>query len=415
MKVLMLGWELPPFHSGGLGIACMGLTKGLAKKEVNIEFVLPKVYGGYYPWMHVHDASEQVLNDGFSDKCLGLAKLNKCSLVNGYQQIDYETEEKGMCHLCFKELDRSPFGHVNLYIRGVKALAEKIDFDLVHAHDWMTFQAGLAAKLVAKSRGKEVPLLLQVHATEIDRHDGQAIYNVEKLGFQNADNIVAVSHLTRNTVINQYGISPKKVSVVHNGIDDREVFIHPINPIKKRYKVVLFMGRVTYQKGPDYFVKVAKKVIKSYPNVKFMMCGSGDMQTRMIEMGAREGLTGKLLFNNWVTDADIDVAYQLADVFVMPSVSEPFGIVPLEAIQNGTPVVVSKTSGIAEVIKNCAKVDFWDIDMMAAEILNLLKDKKYANELVSRAKEEVKGLTWDRSATEMFKLYKKIVKEKIHA
>jgi glycogen synthase len=412
----MLGWELPPFHSGGLGMACMGLTKGLSSAGVEVDFVLPKKHGGEYPWMNVFDASSLVLQGGFSSKCIEIAKKNKCTLVNGYQRLEFDYEAKDMCQLCFSEFDSSPFGHVNVYIRGVKALAYHLDFDIIHAHDWMTYQAGLAAKKVALERGLRVPLLCQAHATEIDRHDGKHIYNIEKLGFEKADHLVAVSGLTKNTIVDNYSIDPKKISVVYNGIDPREVKKHPHNKLKSKHKVVLFLGRITFQKGPDYFVKVAKKVTQNYKNVKFMMLGSGDMQTRIIELAAKEGLTGKLLFNSWITDEDKDEAYQLADVFVMPSVSEPFGIVPLEAIQNGTPVVVSKKSGVAEVIHNSVKVDFWDIDKMAAEITHLLDNTAYAKDLVKKAQDEIKILTWDKSAKEMKKVYNKVLsKEKEYA
>ncbi|KKQ95424.1 MAG: Glycogen synthase [candidate division CPR2 bacterium GW2011_GWC1_39_9] len=415
IKILMLGWELPPFHSGGLGIACEGLTKSLSRLGVEIAFVLPKVYSGGYDWMKVYDASDMLLENGFSHKCVELAKENKCCLVNGYQKINIDSQKKGMCQLCVGQFDNSPYAHVNFYTRGVKALAQNLQYDLIHAHDWMTYPAGIAAKVVAKEKNKLTPFLAQVHATEVDRHDGKFIYETEKAGFNAADRVVAVSYLTKNTVNMYYGIDQNKISVVHNGIDPREIQLNPKNPIKKKYKVVLFLGRVTFQKGPDYFVKVAKKVTDSYPNVKFMMLGSGDMQTRMIEEGAREGLTGKLLFNSWISDQDKDAAYQLADVFVMPSVSEPFGIVPLEAIQNGTPVIVSKSSGVAEVIANCAKVDFWDIDMMADEIIKLLKDKKYAKTMIDGAKKEVEGLTWDRSAKEMIRVYEQTMGGKVYA
>jgi len=416
IKVLMLGWELPPFHSGGLGMACMGLTKGLSNVGVGVDFVLPKIHGGNYPWMNVFDASAMVLQGGFSSKCIEIAKKNKCTLVNGYQRLEFDYEAKDMCYLCFSEFDSSPFGHINVYIRGVKALAYHLDYDIIHAHDWMTYQAGLAAKKVVSERGLNIPLLCQSHATEIDRHDGKHIYNIEKLGFEKADHIVAVSKLTKHTIVDNYSIDPKKISVVYNGIDPKDIKKYPHNRLKNKHKVVLFLGRITFQKGPDYFVKVAKKITDNYKNVKFMMLGSGDMQTKIIELAAKEGLTGKLLFNSWITDEEKDEAYHLADVFVMPSVSEPFGIVPLEAIQSGTPVVVSKKSGVAEVIKSIAKVDFWDIDRMADEIIHLLNDQVYAKESVKNAQEEIKLLTWDKSALDMKKVYNKLLtKEKDYA
>jgi glycosyltransferase involved in cell wall biosynthesis len=411
----MLGWELPPFHSGGLGVACEGLTKSLADIGVEIDFILPKIYGGNYNWMNVLDASKQIFGSEQDEYCLKMAKMNKCSLVNGYQGFSIKSEYSKMCTTCLFDYDNSALPNVHLYIKGVKALCEKLDYDIIHAHDWMTYQAGVTARSVAKRKGKNAPLLVQVHATEIDRHDGKYIYDTEKRGLVAADRIVAVSNYTKKIISENYDINQKKIDVVHNGINPREITEYPLNPIKKHFKIVLYLGRITYQKGPDYFLKVAKKVIEQYPKVKFMMVGPGDMQKKIIEEGARQGLTGKLLFTSWLANADQDMAYQMADVFVMPSVSEPFGIVPLEAIQNNTPVIISKNSGISEVLDSSIKVDFWDIDKTAEEIIKVLKNKEYAKKLVNNSKEEIKKLTWEKSAKEMNEVYKKTLKGAKHA
>ncbi len=410
IKVLMLGWELPPFHSGGLGNACEGLTKGLAGLGVEIDFILPKIYGGDYSWMNVLDASKQIFGDEHDEYCLKMAKKNKCSLVNGYQGFSVKIDESLMCTACLFDQEKSVLPNVNLYIKGVKALCENLDYDIIHAHDWMTYQAGIAARNVAKKKGRNVPLLTQVHATEIDRHDGKYIYETEKKGLKAANRIVAVSNYTKKVICDNYGVNPNKIDVVHNGITPREVIKYPENPIKKHFKIVLYLGRITYQKGPDYFLKVAKRVTDLHPNVKFMMVGPGDMQNKLIEEGAREGLTGKLLYTSWLANADQDMAYQMADVFVMPSVSEPFGLVPLEATQNGTPVVISKNSGISEVLKSSVKVDFWDIEKTSEEIIKILEDEEYAKELVKNAKAEAKLLTWEKAAKEMNEVYKRTLK-----
>ncbi|MBI4733619.1 MAG: glycosyltransferase family 4 protein [Rubrobacteridae bacterium] len=203
--------------------------------------------------------------------------------------------------------------------------------------------------------------------------------------------------------------------VVHNGIEPREIQRHPKHPLKRRYKMVLFIGRITYQKGPDYYVRLAKKITDQYSNVKFLMIGSGDMQSSMVELAAREGLTGKLLFSPWLTDDKMDMAYQMADVFVMPSVSEPFGIVPLESIQNGTPVVVSKNSGFVEVVRSCFAVDFWDIDKMASAIVTLLKNEPYARSMVEQARREVAGLNWDVAAEKLVHVYDNAARSVVNA
>ncbi|MBI4733428.1 MAG: glycosyltransferase family 4 protein [Rubrobacteridae bacterium] len=406
----MLGWELPPYHSGGLGRACEGMTKGLTRKGVGVSFVLPKKFSNaYYDWMNVHDASEHALggfiaNVAEQEMCIEFAMRHKCALMSGYQVIS-TTSEEIICRSCFSGIRAEDLSHVSLYSKGVLAVARNIDYNAIHAHDWMTFPAAINARKVAQSKGRNVPFIAHVHATEIDRHDGSRIYSIEKRGMQAADRIIAVSNYTKETIAKYYGIDPNKIMVVHNGIEPREIKRFPKHPLKRRYKIVLFIGRITYQKGPDYYVRLAKRITDQYPNVKFLMVGSGDMQSSMVEMAAHEGLTGKLMFSSWINDKQMDAAYQMADVFVMPSVSEPFGIVPLESIQNGTPVVVSKNSGFVEVVHHCFAVDFWDIDKMARAIVTLLKNEPYARAMVEHAQREVRGLTWDVAADKLVNVY----------
>lgn len=409
----MLGWELPPYHSGGLGIACEGMTKGLARNGMAISFVLPKTFrGARYDWMRVHDASTHALGVHHTsalpeENCLHFVMNRQCSLTRGY--FANSTSET-ICYACFGDNiihlpQRHEFAHVDLYAKGVLGVARKETFQAIHAHDWMTFPAAILARATARSRGLSAPFIAHVHATEIDRHDGRHIYNIEKKGLQAADRIIAVSNFTKNTISEHYGIDPAKISVVHNGIDHRHIPLYPRHRLKRRFKLVLFLGRITYQKGPDYFVRLAKRVTEQYKNVKFLMVGSGDMQASMIELAAREGLTGKLLFSSWARADQTDLAYQMADVFVMPSISEPFGIVPLEAIQNGTPAVVSKNSGFVEVVKNCIAVDFWDIEKTAKAIATLLAHEPYAKAMVRKAQEEVRHLTWDLAANKLIGVY----------
>jgi len=413
----MLGWELPPYHSGGLGRACEGMTKGLARRGASISFVLPKKFhDARYEWMDVHDASTYALagiDRDFQDEhlCMEFVMRHQCSLMRGYAAGPGEV----VCGTCFRGFQSAEHMHVNLYAKGVMEVAKRANYGVIHAHDWMTFPAAVAARKVAAARGKKVPFIAQIHATEIDRHDGSQIYDVEKRGMLAADRIVAVSNYTKSIITKYYGIDPRKISVVHNGIEPRSFERFPKHPLKRRYKLVLFIGRITYQKGPDYYVRLAKKVTDQFANVKFLMIGSGDMQASMVEMAAREGLTGKLLFSSWISDEAMDLTYQMADVFVMPSVSEPFGIVPLEAIQNGTPVVVSKNSGVIEVVRSCIAVDFWDIDKMATAIVTLLKNEPYAKSMVAKAQEEVRGLTWDLAAGKLIGVYNDTVKEAAYA
>ncbi|MDI6716058.1 MAG: glycosyltransferase family 4 protein [Actinomycetota bacterium] len=412
----MLGWELPPHHSGGLGTACEGMTRGLARQGISVSFVLPKAFqDASYNWMDVYDASAYALR-GIAHHiideqvCFEYITRHQCSLTSGYQTFAHGFHGlEVFCRACFQDMHTNELSHIGFYSRGVTAIAQKLHFEAIHAHDWMTFPAAVAARRVAMKRGKWAPFIAQIHATEIDRHDGPRIYAIEKWGMQEADRIIAVSNYTKSIIVKYYGINPDKISVVHNGIEPRQVRRYPRHPLKRRYKIVLFIGRITYQKGPDYYVRLAKKVTDQYPDVKFLMVGSGDMQAAMVEMAAREGLVEKLLFNQWVTGEMMDVAYQMADVFVMPSVSEPFGIVPLEAIQNGTPVVLSKNSGVSEVIQSCIAVDFWDIDKMAEAIIKLLKNEPYARLMVNKAQQEVNSLTWDLAASKLSAVYNDVV------
>ncbi|MBS3909223.1 MAG: glycosyltransferase family 4 protein [Actinobacteria bacterium] len=414
-NILMLGWELPPHHSGGLGRACEGMTKGLSKRDVAVSFVLPKVFkSATYSWMDVHDASGYLaggFNGGAKEEqeCLEFVIRHQCALMRGYFAPVHSGEV--LCKLCFKGGKIAEFSHVDLYAKGVMEIARRRSFHAVHGHDWMTYPAAILARKVAAKAGRKTPFIAHVHATEIDRHDGSHIYRIEKEGMEAADRIVTVSNYTKSIVAKYYGIDPDKISVVHNGIEPRTIEKYPRHPLKRRHKVVLFIGRVTYQKGPDYYVRLAKKVTDQYDNVKFLMVGSGDMQASMIELAARENLTGKLLFSSWIGDDMMDAAYQMADVFVMPSVSEPFGIVPLEAIQNGTPVVVSRNSGFVEVVRHCIAVDFWDIDKMAEAIAVLLKHEGHARNMVLKAQDEIEKLTWDVAAEKLCTVYGDAIKE----
>jgi glycosyltransferase involved in cell wall biosynthesis len=253
-----------------------------------------------------------------------------------------------------------------------------------------------------------------VHATEFDRTGGngvnQVVYNLERQGMHLADSIIAVSNFTKNKIVEHYGINPDKVQVVYNAIEfNGNHFSHEHFGIKKGNKVVLFMGRITLQKGPDYFLYAAKRVLEVDPNVRFIIAGSGDMATRMIEKAAELGIADKVLFAGFLRGPDIDKAYQMADLFVMPSVSEPFGLTPLEAMRNKTPVLISKQSGVSEVINNCLKVDFWDIDKMANQIIGTLKYQEAHDSLRENGFCEVQKFNWDEPARKCIDIYRKVL------
>ncbi len=402
MRVLMFGWEFPPFNAGGLGVACKGLTTGLSNHGVEVTFVIPKAPEGVSS-----DTVKLLVASNLKIENLKVTGVD--SLLVPYitseayadKLMSYLTQKggKGQAPVYGDDL----FGEVHRYGEISKTIAKFEDFDLIHAHDWLTYKAGINAKEVS---GK--PLVVHVHATEFDRtggHPNPQIYALEREGMHAADSVITVSDFTKQMVVNHYGVEPEKIHVVHNAVEfERDQNFSRIN---SGDPLVLFLGRITIQKGPDYFIDAAKKVLDVNPKVKFAMVGSGDMQSRMIDKAASLGILKNVIFTGFLRGADIDRAYKMADVFVMPSISEPFGLVPLEAMRNNTPCIISKTSGVSEVINHCLKVDFWDVDHMANQILSLLKYKPLHKELSENGYEEVHSLNWDDSAAKCIDVYNK--------
>ncbi|MBI2653055.1 glycosyltransferase family 4 protein [Candidatus Woesearchaeota archaeon] len=395
MKVLMFGWEFPPLSSGGLGTACYGLTKGLSKKGIGITFVLPYSF----------DAD----NANFL-KLVSASNIKIKKIASALQPYMSSQEYK-------KSLDKKPsprmygstlFDEVYRYTLAAEKIAEEEDFDIIHCHDWMTFGAGIRAK-----KKKNKPLVLHVHATELDRTGGhqvnQYVYDLERHGMHKADKIIAVSNFTKNKVMEHYGVPSEKIQVVHNAVDFSQHYHIENFEIKKTDKIVLFLGRITLQKGPDYFVYAAKKVLEQEKNVKFIVAGSGDMEPFIIEKAAELGIADKVLFAGFLTQDDVDRAYKMADVYAMPSVSEPFGITALEAMKNKAPVIVSKQSGVSEVIKHCLKVDFWDVNELSNKIISLLRYKPLQETLKENAYFEVEKLNWDVPAEKCIEVYSELI------
>ena len=395
MKVLMFGWEFPPLSSGGLGTACYGLTKGLSKKGVQITFVLPYSFD----------------TDGADFVKLvsaGNVKIRKiASALQPYMSSQEYKKSLGKKQSP-KIYGSTLFDEVYRYTLAAEKIAEEEDFDIIHCHDWMTFGAGIRAK-----RKKSRPLVLHVHATELDRTGGhqvnQHVYDLERNGMQKADKILAVSNFTKNKIMAHYNIPSEKIKVVHNAVDFSE-YVHNENfEIKKTDKVVLFLGRITLQKGPDYFVYAAKKVLEHEKNVKFVIAGSGDMEAFIIEKAAELGIADKVLFAGFLNQEDVDRAYKMADVYVMPSVSEPFGITALEAMKNKAPIIVSKQSGVSEIVKHCLKVDFWDVNELSNKIISLLRYKPLHETLKDNAYFEVKKFNWDIPAQKCIDVYNQLI------
>lgn len=420
MKALMFGWEFPPHISGGLGTACYGLTKSLAKEGVEILFVMPRATGDEDGSIgQIINASDVVSVGGTSEisdfwKNVSFLPIGS-SLIPYLGVEDYELLRKEVSggktstisHLGSKYQFSGKYG-INLmeevvrYAMVAATIAREHDFDIIHAHDWLTYLAGIVAKKIS---GK--PLTIHVHATEFDRSGetvNQAVYDLERLGMQEADCVMAVSHLTRNIVISRYGIDESKVFTVHNAVDFSGK--HSIE-VKRSVdeKVVTFLGRITFQKGPEYFIEAAKKVLKRYPNVRFVMAGSGDMMNKMVRRVAKLGMGTHFHFTGFLRGDEVNQMYAYSDVYVMPSVSEPFGISPLEAMRTGVPVIISKQSGVSEVLTHALKVNFWDVDALADAMYGLLAHPGLSTMLKRCGLEEVNSFSWDDTAKLVKKLY----------
>ncbi|MDK2907568.1 MAG: hypothetical protein PWQ87_26 [Candidatus Woesearchaeota archaeon] len=411
MDILMLGWEFPPYKTGGLGTACFGLTRGLSKLGVRISFVIPK---------SPIPVSSSFLN-------LINAKVNEgidYSHLKAYfidsPLIPYASpEQKRLTEMNKKAIKgsnddaiygRNLFEEVYIYSEKVRMLAKNLKFDLIHAHDWMTYPAGIKVK---EDSGKK--LVLHIHATEFDRTGGfpnPTVYAIEKEGFEKSDLIIAVSNYTKRMVVSKYGIPESKVRVLYNAVDFPDN-IKANKPVKvfSNDNVVLFLGRLTIQKGPEYFIDAAKRILEFEPNTKFFIAGSGEMMPQLIEKTIALGISDKVFFTGFLTGPSIDEIYGRADVYVMPSVSEPFGITPLEAMANGTPTVISKQSGVSEIIKNTLTVDFWDLDEITNKVVAILRYKTLKETISEHGVMEVQQITWDSRAEECKRIYEEVLKE----
>ena len=426
MKVLMFGWEFPPHITGGLGTACYGLAKGLTKHNVELIFVVPKAYGDEDQSVaRIVSASEIpfVLTDEEHKEFWSKIKYMEIgSKIVPYVDPEvyaktYEENKKTGESFTSKVFDKKyefsgKYGpnlmeEISRYALIGSTLGLEEDFDIIHAHDWLTYPAGIAAK---KASGK--PLVVHIHATEFDRSGrnvNQEVYDIEREGMQAADMVIAVSNLTRNTVIEHYGIPPEKVVTVHNAVD--QSMMQDVMDVKKPFKekLVTFLGRITQQKGPAYFVEAAYRILQKDKNVRFVMAGSGDMLNQMIEHAARLRISDKFHFTGFLKGKDISHVFALSDVFVMPSVSEPFGIVPLEAMRSSVPVVISKQSGVAEVLTHAIKVDFWDVEGMADAIYGLLHYEALNKVFRKYGKKEVENLKWEDAALKVKNVYQTVL------
>ena len=429
MRVLMFGWEFPPHIAGGLGTACYGMTKGLAHAGVDVLFVMPSASGDEdQSAVRIINASDVAVYDSCHNIDEFLSKVQFLRVgSNLHPYIDptdftelveeerrNQTEEfKFWFRQKYKfsgKYGKNLMEEVSRYAMVAGAIAAEQQFDVIHAHDWLTYLAGIAAKRVS---GK--PLVIHVHATSFDRGSADNIdtrvFAIEKQGMEEADKVITVSDLTRNIVINKYGIDPAKVVTVHNAVDfsGREK-LEVTRGVKD--KVITFLGRITFQKGPEYFIEAAAKVLKVCPNTRFVMAGSGDMMNRCVRYVAKLGIADRFYFTGFLRGDDVQKMFALSDVYVMPSVSEPFGISPLEAMKTDVPTIISKQSGVAEVLKYAIKVDFWDVNALADAMYGLLKYPALSRLAAEKGREEVDNLKWDSAAVKVKRVYESAISGK---
>ncbi len=429
MKVLMFGWEFPPHISGGLGTACYGITRGLATiPDLKTLFVVPKAFGDedkskvediigannvsiINKQIRYSQQSKQLDYIEVNSKLVPYTdpeeyyKLRTLNVGDGFKY--FQTDENGKFHFA-GGYGADLMNEIRNYAIIGNIIAQENEFDVIHAHDWLTYPAGIAAK---EATGK--PLVVHVHATDFDRSGGRVnpvVYDIEKRGMEAADKVITVSNLTRNTVIDKYGIPADKVVTVYNAVD-------PIRSDYNNYarkgvneKIVTFLGRITMQKGPEYFIEAAHKVLQKMDNVRFVMAGNGDMMEKMVRRAASLKIMDHFSFTGFLRGQDVYSMLRMSDLYVMPSVSEPFGISPLEAMQSNVPVLISYQSGVAEILTYAIKTDFWDVDAMADAMYGVLNYPSLGKMFAKYGMEEVNSLKWENSAKQIKRVYDSVVK-----
>jgi glycogen synthase len=436
MRVLMFTWEFPPLISGGLGTACYGIVKGLLKKGVEVDLVLPTKEEVYFPMRKESDvddlpikfmspqkeiefnstifktSSEKYQFVGISSVPESYISVKEIKSFYDYFKVFVEKSDF-KTKVPFKEVLNNIMGSENIFEKvkeftlRAQRYAQTLDYDLIHAHDWLTYPAGIVAKTVS---GKK--LVCHIHATEFDRAGGAGdirIHNIEYSGMTEADSVIAVSRYTAEMVISRYLIDTAKISVVHNA---HNIDIKDSGSKKRIFKdpVVLFLGRITLQKGPDYFLEAARIILNKYPKVRFVMAGAGDMEKKIVHKSAKYRLRNRFLFTGFLNGSHVAEMFENSDIYVLSSVSEPFGIAPLEAMSYSLATIISKQSGVAEVIQNAIKVDFWDVKLLAHHIIELIEKPEYRKKLGLAGRHEVELIKWDKACDEIIQVYNKTMK-----
>lgn len=415
----MFGWEFPPHILGGLGTASYGITKGIAQNgDMDITFVIPKPWGDEpkeYAKIIGANCTPVAWRDVNWDYVQGrIGNVMDPQLYYDlrdhiYSDFNYmNTNDLG----CIEFSGRYPdnlLEEINNYSIVAGVIARTIPCDIIHAHDWLTYPAGIHAKQVT---GK--PLVIHVHATDFDRsrgHVNPTVFNIERDGMIHADHIITVSNLTRRTVIEHYGIPPEKMTTVHNAVEPLSQEYLEIKPPHKHDKVVTFLGRITMQKGPEYFVEAAAQVLHKMHNVQFVMAGSGDMMEKMINLAAKRDIADRFHFTGFLKGKQVYEMLAASDVYIMPSVSEPFGISPLEAMQMGVPSIISKQSGCAEILDNVIKVDYWDTNAIADAVYSILMYPAMYKQLRDHGRDEVGRIVWKKAGAKIIDIYKRLVNQ----
>ena len=440
-KVLMYGWEFPPRISGGLGIACYAIVKELARKNVELTLILPqtvaadidhvtllgcdgltasneeefegvvnikypKITTYLSPYINTKNFKHLLSREAMQDFLSLLAQMHLPAALKEMARAIAEAQAAGMEITGMYEVNL--LTEVFRYALVAGALANDVQHDVIHAHDWLTVLAALEAK-----RYSHKPLVLHIHALETDRSGlwvDKRIFAIEKYGMEQADQIVAVSQYTKNNIVQYYGIPPEKITVIHNGIYCNERDSGSMDVARNnRPKMVLFLGRITHQKGPYFFIEIAKKVLEKKPDVQFVLAGTGDLLTDMIERTASLRIGKNVHFTGFLDNEHVRDIFQLADVYVMPSVSEPFGLSALEALSYDVPAVISKQSGVAEVLHHTLVADFWDTENMAAKILALLEYPALSQTSLAHTRDDLRVMCWSKTAEKIIDLYKKVI------
>ncbi len=417
MRVLMFGWEFPPAISGGLGTACFGITRGLTELGQEVIFVLPRIKDKInHARMKFLAAEEYPFSEWREATSFGAVWENlKVRIVDSalspymnekqYQSLLIKVDHKGASNFAMSgTYGPNLLAEIWRYGKVAEGIAQQEKFDIIHGHDWTSVLACVRAQKIS---GK--PYVYHAHALEFDRSGeniNQIVYDMEKYGMETADYVIAVSHYTKENIIRRYGLSPEKITVVHNAVSRGESEVLARTNKKEGEKLVLFLGRITFQKGPDYFVEAASLVLQSMTGVHFAMAGAGDMMPQMIEKVAGLQMGSHFHFTGFLQGQDVERIFAMSDLYVMPSVSEPFGISPLEAMLYDVPVIISRQSGVAEILHHALKVDFWNVRELADKMIALLRHPSLGDEMSARAREELKNIKWEQAAEKIIAVYR---------